>query len=830
MRYLIVGYGGRKNKGCEALLLTTINQIREYDKNAIINVAVFDYDYEIKHKIPGVNKYIRHNHLDNLNNEEKKLLAEYQNPYNTEKIAELGQKEVLKETCDYCFSIGGDNYSEGDVPYLRIINKQLKRTNAKIILLGCSLYENIESKLLIEDLNRFDLIVPRETLTYNELINVVPKNKLLLLPDPAFSLKPQKINIGLENYICLNVSDIIINYKAENFDVIIEFINYLLDNYKYNILLLPHVYVDFWNDFETLKKIKSKFQNNKKVILLDKKQYYSAQELKYIISKSKYVIAARTHASIAAYSCKVPTLVLGYSIKSKGIAYDLFNNIKDYVVSKEALNLKLLIQKFDLLVKNSEKIRLMLNSKMKDYISKSSKIIKTSIEAANTVKQRVCKSCMGCAACYNICPQKTIEMELDSEGYTKAYINPKKCIHCNMCKKVCPELNNNRVEKKYTPKAYIYYNDNPDILKKSSSGGAFYSLSKPIIEFNGVVYGAKYHNKKVNIIGATNMQDLDTILGSKYVESNINDSYQNAKEDLEKNKKVIFSGTPCQIAGLTNFLNKDYENLIKISVICHGVPSQKTFVKYLDEWEDKYNDVVKQINFRNKDAGWIDFKMAIEGEKQITSVNYNEDSYYKSFLENYNLKSNCYSCKYHLYDEQKADIILGDYWGGWEITPENINVNGTSVIITNTQKGENYVKKHLGTLQEIKIEDIIKYNSCLVKSIDSNPYREIFYKKINKFGFAVIDYINQLKTNDELKENTSKLNIEIGNLVQEMNNQKSIKSILENQLLTQEKVIKELTEENNKINDDLEKIQNSKSWKITKPLRTIMTKIQRKER
>ena len=396
-----------------------------------------------------------------------------------------------------------------------------------------------------------------------------------------------------------------------------------------------------------------------------------------------------------------------------------------------------------------------------------------------------------------------------------------------MCKKVCPELNNNRVEKKYTPKAYIYYNDNPDILKKSSSGGAFYSLSKPIIEFNGVVYGAKYHNKKVNIIGAKNMQDLNTILGSKYVESNINDSYQNAKVDLEKNKKVMFSGTPCQIAGLTNFLNKDYENLIKISVICHGVPSQKTFVKYLDEWEDKYNDVVKQINFRNKDAGWIDFKMAIEGEKQITSVNHNEDPYYKSFLENYNLKSNCYSCKYHLYDEQKADIILGDYWGGWEITPENINENGTSVIITNTQKGENYVKKHLGTLQEIKIEDIIKYNSCLVKSIDSNPYREIFYKKINKFGFAVIDYINQLKINDELQENTSKLNIEIGNLVQEMNNQKTI---LEEQLLTQEKVIKELTEENNKINDDLEKIQNSKSWKITKPLRTIMTKIQRKER
>lgn len=826
MKYLIIGYGGRKNKGCEALLLTTVNQIRKNDKTAIINVAVFDYDYEIKHKIPGVDKYIRHNHLENLNEDEKILLKEYQNPYNAEKIAELGQKEVLEETCDYCFSIGGDNYSEGDVPYLRIIDKELKNKNAKIILLGCSLYENIDSELLIEDLNRFDLIVPRETLTYNELIKVVPKNKLLLMPDPAFSLTAKKININLDNYICLNVSDIIINYKEDNFNTIIEFIKYLLKNYKYNILLLPHVYVDFWNDLETLKRIKLEFKKCDRVVLLDKKQYYSSEELKYIISKSKFVIAARTHASIAAYSSKIPTLVLGYSIKSKGIAYDLFDNIKDYVIPKESLNLKILIQKFDLLVKNQKYIYSILNKKIDGYVLNANKIIETSIETASKVKQKLCNSCMGCAACYNICPQKAIEMELDNEGFTKAYINPTKCTRCNLCKKTCPELNKYIDSKKYIPKAYIFYNQSIDVLKKSSSGGAFYSLSKNILNNNGVVYGAKYENKKVNIVPIDNMNGLDTILGSKYVESNVNNSYQQAKEDLEKGKKVIFSGTPCQIAGLTNFLKKDYKNLIKISVICHGVPSQKTFTKYLNEWENTYNDSVENINFRNKDNGWINFKIAIEGKKQITSFNHNEDLYYKSFLENCNLKSNCYSCKYHLYNEQKADIILGDFWGGWEIIPEQVNEYGTSVIITNTSKGEKFVKDNLGVLPEVKIEDVINYNSNLIKSVEHNPYRKIFYKNINKLGFNVMDYIEQLKNCEQLKEQINSLNIERDNLNQEINNQKII---LENQILADEEKMKKLIEEKNIINNELINIQNSKSWKITKPLRVIMSNIQRKE-
>lgn len=827
MKYLIIGYGGRKNKGCEALLLTTVNQIRKNDKTAIINVAVFDYDYEIKHKIPGVDKYIRHNHLENLNEVEKILLKEYQNPYNAEKIAELGQKEVLEETCDYCFSIGGDNYSEGDVPYLRIIDKHLKKKNAKIILLGCSLYENIDNELLIEDLNRFDLIVPRETLTYNELIKVVPKNKLLLMPDPAFSLTTKKININLDNYICLNVSDIIINYKEENFNIIIQFIKYLLKNYKYNILLLPHVYVDSWNDFETLKRIKLEFKKCDRVVLLDKKQYYSSEELKYIISKSKFVIAARTHASIAAYSSKIPTLVLGYSIKSKGIAYDLFDNIKDYVIPKESLNLKILIQKFDLLVKNQKYIYSILDKKIDDYVLNANKIIETSIETASKVKQKLCNSCMGCAACYNICPQKAIEMELDNEGFTKAYIDPIKCTHCNLCKKICPELNKYMDSKKYVPKAYVFYSQSIDVLKKSSSGGAFYSLSKNILNNNGVVYGAKYENKKVNIVPINNINALDTVLGSKYVESNVNNSYQQAKEDLDKGKKVIFSGTPCQIAGLTNFLKKDYKNLIKISVICHGVPSQKTFTKYLNEWENTYNDSVENINFRNKDNGWINFKMAIEGKKQITSFNHNEDLYYKSFLENCNLKSNCYFCKYHLYNEQKADIILGDFWGGWEIIPEQVNEYGTSVIITNTSKGEKFVKDNLGVLSEVKIDDVVNYNSCLIKSVEHNPYRKIFYKNINKLGFKVMDYIELLKNCEQLKEQINCLNIERDNLNQEINNQKII---LENQILSNEEKTKKIIEEKNIINNYLNNIQNSRSWKITKPLRVIMTRIKRKER
>ena len=824
MKYLLIGYGSRKNKGCEALLITTINQIRDYDKNAYITVAVFDYDYEIKNPINGVDKYIRHNHLENLNNQEKEKLQELRRDNNELEIIKLQQKEALNEDCDICLSIGGDNYSAGNVPYLHVVNERIKSRNKILILWGCSLYENIEDDKLIEDLKLFDLIIARESLTFKELKKFISDDKLLLLPDPAFALKASNDFVCSKygKYICVNISDIILNGNNNSFQIIIDFINHILKKYSYNIILLPHVYVDLWNDFKTLEKIKKEFSDNKRVIMLDEKEYYNAPELKKIISQSEAIVAARTHASIAGYSTNIPTLVLGYSLKSKGIALDLFDNIKDYVIPYEYLDTEILIEKFDSLLKNAQNVKTILKNRNIKSIKESKMIL---IKALNKVKKnkesRVCNNCVGCYSCYNICPAGAIEMKLDNEGFIKAQINLEKCIKCGKCYNSCPQLHDQK--NNYIPEAFAFSNSDENILKKSSSGGFFYEICKLILKDKGVVYGATYNNKKINFIGIDNLKDFSKICGSKYVESNVGNTFKEIKEKLERNKKVVFSGTPCQVAGLKKYLNKDYENLLLVSVVCHGVPSQSVFEKYLDEWEKENNDKVININFRRKSKSWIDFGTTIEGEKIITYCSKDDDIFMKGFLNNYYLKENCYNCKYHLYDNNVADIVLGDFWGVNFTYPKLYNNFGVSLVIANSKKGLDIIKKLISNPQKIDLSKAIDNNICISKSVklDSEIRNKFFINFYNteslKSVNLVNDYVQMKKIASENQIINKELNV-LNNLNEnfqiELNKQKQ-----ENEVL--DKINKELSGE-------LNQLKASKSWRITKPLRIISNRLRGK--
>lgn len=212
--------------------------------------------------------------------------------------------------------------------------------------------------------------------------------------------------------------------------------------------------------------------------------------------------------------------------------------------------------------------------------------------------------CCGCHACYNVCPKNVIEMIEDDKGFKYPKINEDDCISCNLCEKVCPVLK--KVEVKNNPASYACYNKNEEVRKNSSSGGIFTLLAECILEKNGVIYGASFNNEwLVEHIRIDNKDDLYKLRTSKYLQSNINDTYKRAKRDLDDNKLVLFTGTPCQVNGFISYLRgKTYNNLYTQDIICHGVPSPKVWKKYLEYREKLDGNRPMQINFRQKDEGW----------------------------------------------------------------------------------------------------------------------------------------------------------------------------------------------------------------------------------
>lgn len=202
----------------------------------------------------------------------------------------------------------------------------------------------------------------------------------------------------------------------------------------------------------------------------------------------------------------------------------------------------------------------------------------------NFLEKEKCCECYGCA---NICKFNAISMKADSEGFLYPYINKKLCRHCGACEKVCPVLNQYEKKKK-EPKAYAITSKQEDILLKSSSGGLFSHLANFVLIQNGIVFGASFSSAiEVQHKAITDEKDLMLLRGSKYVQSNIDQSFCSCRDLLNKNKLVLFTGTPCQIAGLNQFLNRNYDNLVTMEIICHGVPSPKVLRKYIKNLERK---------------------------------------------------------------------------------------------------------------------------------------------------------------------------------------------------------------------------------------------------
>lgn len=350
------------------------------------------------------------------------------------------------------------------------------------------------------------------------------------------------------------------------------------------------------------------------------------------------------------------------------------------------------------------------------------------------------KKCTGCMACLNICPKEAIEIEIGKDGFNYPKVNKEKCINCGICQKACPVINK---IKENTNKIEVYAcrNKNEKIRMKSSSGGIFTLMAEWILSHNGVVFGVKFNQNMEAVHDyVEDKENLKMFRGSKYVQSNIGKTYQKIKQFLLEGRKVLFTGTPCQVEGLLAYLGKEYENLYTQDIICHGVPSPKVWEKYLEYKKKIYGEYPKKVDFRRKDlSDWRNYQVCYKYSNIEENIDHIEDVYMKLFLYNFDLRQTCYNCNFKKI-KRSSDITIADFWGIQNVNPDFYDERGISAVLVNTEKGrqcfEN-IKNNIEFSVE-NIEDIMKYNSSFYKSAKYNEEREKFFEDLENNDFEYL--------------------------------------------------------------------------------------------
>lgn len=376
------------------------------------------------------------------------------------------------------------------------------------------------------------------------------------------------------------------------------------------------------------------------------------------------------------------------------------------------------------------------------------------------------KECCACGACVEVCPKSAIIMSEDKYGFVYPQINKSICIGCGLCEKVCAY----RKKKKNNlyREAYAVSLKDAELLKKSASGGFFGGIAQQWILEGGIVCGAALIRKEEKLviqhIFATTLEELEFQLGSKYVQSNLNNTFTETRKYLEQGKKILYSGTPCQIDGLKSYLGKDYDNLLTIDLVCHGVPSVRMFQEYIKVEEKKLGAAIIDYKFRDKESGWgLNAKIiySIDGEVKSKSMPSYESSYYELFLKSDLYRKNCYSCPY-ANGNHPADITIGDYWG---LEEEHIDYlqpkgklkvsDGVSAVIINSEKGikEFEIIKQIFHYYPTNFEKVAKHNEQLRNPSSVGDNREFIFELYEQKGYGAVDkWYWQEKRKNRLKE------------------------------------------------------------------------------
>ena len=354
------------------------------------------------------------------------------------------------------------------------------------------------------------------------------------------------------------------------------------------------------------------------------------------------------------------------------------------------------------------------------------------------------KNCCGCTACAASCPKHCITMQTDDEGFLYPKVNEDECISCGICEKVCPMLH--PFEERRPLQVYAAINKDERIRMNSSSGGIFYLLAEQTIEEGGVVFGARFDDKWQVVMDFTEIKEgIKDFMGSKYVQARMETAYTDAKRFLKEGRKVLFSGTPCQIAGLHHFLRKEYDNLLTVDIICHGTPSPLVWSRYLDEVVTTGREYINDIQFRNKNNGWkqFNFVMTYDKKEQTMSLcsSHSQNHFMRAFLSNIILRPSCYRCQ-SKHGCSNSDITIADFWGIRRVIPEMDDDKGTSLVLLNSDKGKYQFRWSYTICKEIPIDIVFKYSPAYYKSVAPHPKRNDFFNKISK-NDSVIHLVNK---------------------------------------------------------------------------------------
>lgn len=351
--------------------------------------------------------------------------------------------------------------------------------------------------------------------------------------------------------------------------------------------------------------------------------------------------------------------------------------------------------------------------------------------------------CCGCSACAQRCPRQCISMQMDNEGFLYPQVDISKCVDCHLCEKVCPVIN--QYDTRTPLKVYAAKNLDDEVRRLSSSGGIFTILAEQVIKSGGVVFGACWDDEwNIKHGYAECIDDLAKFRSSKYLQSIIGDTYLKAEQFLKAGRKVMFTGTPCQIAGLKHFLRKEYDNLLAVEVICHSVPSPGVWQQYLTEklqtlgW-NKSN--IQHISFRDKKTGWKTYSFVIENRNgNIFTELSSKNAFMRGFLADLYTRPSCHACPAKQL-RSGSDITLGDFWGIESLMPKIDNDKGVSAIIVNSDKGKESLHNIKVELQEVQYNELTTRNPALVKSFPITPKRTEFFKED---GFTFEEKVTRL--------------------------------------------------------------------------------------
>ena len=367
------------------------------------------------------------------------------------------------------------------------------------------------------------------------------------------------------------------------------------------------------------------------------------------------------------------------------------------------------------------------------------------------------KACCGCWACIQRCPRNCITMHEDEEGFSYPIVDTSACIECGLCEKVCPVLN--QAEAKRPLDVYAAINPNEEVRLNSSSGGIFTQLAEKVIADGGVVFGARFdeHWEVVHDYCETSA-GLAAFRGSKYVQSRIGACYRHAENFLKTGRRVLFSGTSCQIAGLHRFLGKEYDNLLTVDVICHGVPSPLVWRKYVEaiktcpqdiigknttlHFADK-NTAIAGIAFRDKSSGWKRYGFTVRSidennqERILFRETFYENLFMGGFLKDIYLRPSCYACPSKS-GKAQSDITLGDYWGIENHHPAMDDDKGTSLVLLHTDKGRMAFGALDCSIEASTYEQALVGNPSIEDSVKEPALRRYFYRKSTRGNYPEI--------------------------------------------------------------------------------------------